>query len=201
MNPTPAELALLAIALSKDEGTEPQTKLPNALALWIEASLFLSQSKRNTYLESLRPPARTEVKKIPFETRLAELMLNLTPAYRRKKFHEYLAEKICKVTSISGCNHNEAKIEELTRFQEEEMKREGVPVGTFEDFPEWAQTRLHLKRAAAGQKGAVKKHANAKAKAATKASKKRKRTKLELVLVGDQNALDAIAQTRENLPD
>ena len=195
MKPTPSELALIAAVLSQGLDTDACLKIPKAFDLWRTANQLLTNLERQQFIEAAvygpdgKPP--TQKPNISLDLRLEQLLPNLSRDWRNKRFHDYLADQ-CR-NQPRYAPWDEAQNECSTRAVEAEYKREGVPVGSFADLPEWAESHKRKARSAAGRKGAAQKLENA---AAAREAKKRKRTKPELVSVGGEAALDALAHPR-----
>ena len=160
--PTPSELALVAATLARNDGTEPSSKLIEAYGLIRQADKLLH-------------PEPVVFVPIPLETRLAQLMPDITDKdYRKKKFFEYSMDgarrKLAAAAKAAGKPPLEnAEIQNWVRHYLEKLRKEGVSPTAFWDFEAWREADKHGKKSNAGRKGAAMKQANALAKADAKA--------------------------------
>ena len=154
MKPTPTELALIAAALSKNDGREPKDNLPNAAALIAEAENYLiSHTGRARFVAACKIEAPMSLKAF-LEMKMPTIK---TPSLRQTRFHQFLvADYLPKQTKGQ---HFAGSIETLATLFINEAKKGGVSAGAYAGLSAWCKA----KASAGHAKGAKMMHAKKKA--------------------------------------
>ena len=88
--PTPAELALIAVALAKNNGTAPSESLLDAHSLWMSAWLYLAGEEARQADRKAEMRIQKIEPLLPFDDFLKTKMPTLSKSYRRKMFFDFL---------------------------------------------------------------------------------------------------------------
>jgi hypothetical protein len=211
MKPTPAEIALIAATLARNDGSTPSSKLMEAERLITEAAkmqaTFDEAVKKLVDCATLAPDKRP----IPLEVRLEQLMPRLKDRdHRKKKFWQFL-EQCIREEAAKHSGVTEQLIRSLTRTLWDRLKTAGVKPQGYSTFAEWYRDGLRRERQKSGKKGGqatkAKRDAAKKVKASAIDAKKRKKSKIwqsEIthlpITPANEEALDRLGNPRTKTP-
>jgi hypothetical protein len=172
MKPTPTELALIAAALSKNDGRKPKDNLPDAAELFADAESFLTnQTGRDRFCALVKIQ-----KQMKFDAWLESKLPQLTKSYRRKKFHQYLVESYLPKPAIG--KRLAGGLNTLANDWIEEAKKGGCSINAYPDFVDWCKARKSSNKAI-GANAKHKKYLAAKIEKDANREAKEKKSRLE----------------------
>jgi len=173
MNPTPTELALIAAALSKGDGSKPEDNISAAAELWSKCSASLDEKKeikgRARFIADCKMPAMMTLKDF-----LKEKMPKIkTPALRQTRFHQFLVADY--LPKQPRAKLFEGGINTLAGLFIEEAKKSGVSANAYPGLAEWCMAKasaghatgakiMHEKRRKTEAMRQIEQAANRKAK-------------------------------------
>jgi len=204
MKPTPAEIALIAATLARNDGSTSSSKMMAARCLVTEAAeieAVMDEAVKKLVDRSAFAPDKLP---IPLEARLEQLMPRITDKdYRKKKFCQFLDHCI-REEAAKHSGVTEQRIRSLTRTLWDRLKTAGVKPQGYSTFVEWCRNDLHRKRQESGKKGGQATKAKRNAVAAAKKRKKSKIWQSEIthlpITPATEEALDRLANPRTKTP-